>query len=77
MINCDNGKIGIEGDVAELVLNYLQITDELLNLQPEIVLSVFYKRKTALDLALNKSNSKALQACEILITHCDKGRTEL
>lgn len=44
MITCDNGDMSIRGTMLEVTLNYMQITDELLRVTPEVVIGMLDAR---------------------------------
>ena len=67
MINCYNGRCHIEGDAGQILLNYLQITDELLTLDPELVIEVFAARTDILESKLTEADAKKMFAYKYVL----------
>ena len=72
MINCDDGKIEINGSVPELVSNYLQITDTLIELQTEIAVAVICKSIPVLNKVITKCDVDKLRVCDYIIDQCTR-----
>ena len=66
MINCHNGLCSIDGSAFDIAMNYLQITDQLLSLAPEIVIETWHQRNEILCDKVRNSDDNML----IILSKC-------
>ncbi len=72
MINCDDGSIKITGQADDITVNYLQITDTLIEFQPEIAVAVICKSIPTLNKVITKCDVDKLRVCDYIIDLCTR-----